>query len=66
MGAGEPAQDVLDGALRVNADLLIMATHGRTGLDAVFSGSVASRIGGRFPGPLLLVRSERAGRPGVP
>ncbi len=66
VGRGEPAQGVLDGALRVNADLLLMATHGRTGLDAVFSGSVASRIAGRFPGPLLLVRSERAGGPDAP
>jgi len=63
---GEPAQGVLDGALRANADLVIMATHGRAGLDAVFSGSVASRIAGKFPGPLLLVRSERWSGPGVP
>jgi nucleotide-binding universal stress UspA family protein len=60
VGRGEPAQGVLDGALRVNADLVIMATHGRTGLDAVVTGSVASRIAGRFPRPLLLIRSERS------
>ena len=60
VGRGEPAQGVLDGALRLNADLVIMATHGRTGLDAVLSGSVASRIAAKFPRPLLLVRSARS------
>jgi nucleotide-binding universal stress UspA family protein len=64
VGRGEPAQGVLEAALRLQADLVVMATHGRTGLDAVLSGSVASRIAAKFPRPLLLVRSPRA--PGTP
>jgi nucleotide-binding universal stress UspA family protein len=59
VGRGEPAQGVLEAALRLRADLVVMATHGRTGLDAVLSGSVASRIAAKFPRPLLLVRSAR-------
>jgi nucleotide-binding universal stress UspA family protein len=60
VGRGDPAQGVLEEALRLRADLVVMATHGRTGLDAVLSGSVASRIAAKFPRPLLLVRSPRA------
>ena len=60
---GEPAQGVLEEALRIRADLVIMATHGRTGLDAVLSGSVASRIAAKFPRPLLLVRSTGSSEP---
>jgi nucleotide-binding universal stress UspA family protein len=63
VGRGEPAQGVLEGAVRIQADLVVMATHGRTGLDAVLSGSVASRIAAKFPRPLLLVRSAPAGQP---
>lgn len=60
---GEPAQRVLEEALRIRADLVIMATHGRTGLDAVLSGSVASRIAAKFPRPMLLVRSTGSSKP---
>ncbi len=65
VGRGEPAQGVLDAALRAQVDVVIMATHGRTGLDAVLSGSVASRIAAKFPRPLLLVRSTHSGDPGA-
>jgi nucleotide-binding universal stress UspA family protein len=66
VGRGEPAQGVLEWAARAGADIIVMATHGRTGLDAVFSGSVASRIVARFPRPLLLVRAPRPGEAGSP
>jgi nucleotide-binding universal stress UspA family protein len=65
VGRGEPAQEVLGSALRVNAELIVMATHGRAGLDAVFSGSVASRVVARFARPLLLVRAGRNGGAGA-
>jgi nucleotide-binding universal stress UspA family protein len=60
VGRGDPAQGVLNAASATGADrtgLLIMATHGRTGLGAVFTGSVASKIVGRYAGPVLLVRA---------
>ncbi len=60
VGRGEPAQGLLDGAARAGVGMIVMATHGRAGLDAVFSGSVASRIVARFPHPILLVRAPRA------
>ena len=55
---GEPAQTLLDLAAKTPVDIVVMATHGRAGLDATFSGSTASRIAGRVPVPLLLVRAS--------
>lgn len=59
VGRGEPAQILLDGAAQAGAEMIVMATHGRTGLDAVFSGSVASRLVAKFTRPILLVRAPR-------
>jgi nucleotide-binding universal stress UspA family protein len=56
---GDPAQTLLDVAARIAVDMIVMATHGRSGLDAVLTGSVASRIAARFLKPLLLVRAPR-------
>lgn len=56
---GDPAQGLLDGAARAGVEMIVMATHGRAGIDAVFSGSVASRIVARFPRPILLVQAPR-------
>lgn len=55
---GDAAQGVVDEAARSGADLLIIASHGRTGLDAVLTGSVASKVVGRYAGPVLLVRAR--------
>ena len=63
VGRGEPAQRVLEEASRLAVDLVVMATHGRTGLTAVFSGSVASRVVARFSRPILLIRAPRPGDP---
>jgi nucleotide-binding universal stress UspA family protein len=40
-------------------DLVVMGTHGRTGLDRVIVGSVAERVVRRSPVPVLTVRSEK-------
>jgi nucleotide-binding universal stress UspA family protein len=63
VGRGNPAQGVLDGAAQAGAEMIAMATHGRTGLDAVFSGSVASRVVAKFTRPILLVRSPETEEP---
>ncbi|TMD42545.1 MAG: universal stress protein [Chloroflexi bacterium] len=52
-------QDAVGVAERLNVDLIVLASHGRTGLDALFTGSVVSRIAGRRIRPLLLVRAEQ-------
>ena len=56
---GDIVPVVLGLAERLNVDLIVLASHGRTGLDALLTGSVASRIAGRRIRPLLLVRAEK-------
>jgi nucleotide-binding universal stress UspA family protein len=41
-----------------NADLIALASHGRTGLARVFFGSVASGILNRAERPLLVIRAQ--------
>jgi len=43
------------------ADLIAMASHGRTGMSQVFYGSVAAGVLHRVDRPLLLVRARDAG-----
>ncbi len=54
---GDAVPMVLDCAERLDANLIVMASHGRAGLDAILAGSVAPRIAGRVGRPLLLVRA---------
>ncbi len=55
---GDPAKTIVSTAKRVNADLIVMATHGRMGLSAFWSASVAPKVLDEFKGPLLLLRAE--------
>ena len=57
---GDIVPELLGLAERLNIDLIVLASHGRTGLDALFTGSVASRIAGRRIRPLLLVRAGQS------
>ena len=43
---------------RLQADLIVMGTHGRTGLTHVFLGSVAERTLRSTPCPVLTIRSS--------
>jgi nucleotide-binding universal stress UspA family protein len=42
------------------ADLLVIGTHGRSGLAKLFVGSVASRLVTMVPCPVLTVRGRQA------
>jgi nucleotide-binding universal stress UspA family protein len=41
------------------ADLIVMATHGRTGLSRFFLGSVAERVVRESTVPVLTIRAEQ-------
>ncbi len=56
---GEPAKTLLETARTQSVDMLVLATHGRTGNPAVWAGSVASRLVDRSECPVLIVRSPR-------
>lgn len=56
---GEPVRVLVDEAARRDADLIVIATHGRSGVGAVWAGSVASRIVAQATRPVLLIRIPR-------
>lgn len=53
---GWPAETTIEEARKAGAELIVMATHGRTGLAEVLLGSVAMELIHRGTLPLLLVR----------
>jgi nucleotide-binding universal stress UspA family protein len=53
---GEPAHEILAFAKDQHADLLVIGTHGRTGLQHALMGSVAERVVRRASCPVLTVR----------
>ena len=56
--AGGPASEIVDLAREQAADLIVISTHGRTGLSHVLIGSVAEHVVQRAPCPVLVVRED--------
>jgi nucleotide-binding universal stress UspA family protein len=52
---GDPASVIMEAAVRAQIDLIVLGTHGKTGMDAFWSGSVAHRICSQSRIPLLLI-----------
>jgi nucleotide-binding universal stress UspA family protein len=59
VGRGDPAQ-VIIARTQARPSILALATHGRAGFGALWSGSIGSRIVARGGGPFLLVHPEPA------
>ena len=55
---GLPVDEILRVARRTRADLIVMGTHGRTGVSRVFMGSVAERVVRESRCPVLTVRAH--------
>ena len=55
---GAPHDALNRAARRHKADLVVLGTHGRTGLSRFFLGSVASRVVATAPCPVLTVRGR--------
>ncbi len=54
---GEPAAALSDEAAEPGVGLVVVATHGRAGLQAIWAGSVTARLLGRTRAPVLLLRT---------
>ncbi len=61
-GIGEPALEVVELAREMGADLVVVGTHGRTGLRHALLGSVAERVVRRSGCPVLTVHPEGPAR----
>ena len=55
---GSPRSEILQLADSLPADLIVLSTHGRTGLKHVFLGSVAEAVVRHAPCPVLVVRER--------
>lgn len=55
--AGRPAEEITRLAAETRVDLVIAATHGRSGLKRLLLGSVTARLMQTLPCPLLIVNS---------
>jgi nucleotide-binding universal stress UspA family protein len=60
---GTVAPAILDFAQRENNDLIVLGTHGRSGLSKVLMGSVAERVFRQSPVPVMTI-GPQIGRPG--
>jgi nucleotide-binding universal stress UspA family protein len=57
---GSPRQEILTTAAEINADLIVMGTHGRTGLAHLLFGSVAEHVVRHARVPVFTIRCPEA------
>lgn len=55
---GRPVEGIIMAADSIEADLIAMTSHGKSGLSQVFYGSVSSGVLNRAQRPLLVIRSD--------
>ena len=55
---GNPANEILDFAERNDIDLIVMGTHGKTGIQRFFIGSVSENVVRHSERAVLVVRGE--------
>jgi nucleotide-binding universal stress UspA family protein len=53
---GDPYAEILRVAQECSCDLIVMGTHGRTGLRRLLMGSVAEKVVRHAPWPVLTVK----------
>jgi nucleotide-binding universal stress UspA family protein len=56
---GDPGKEIVNYAKDVGANMIIMSSHGRTGLAHLFLGSVSERVLRLATCPVLTLRSEK-------
>ena len=57
---GIPYDEIIAAAARIDASLIVLGTHGRTGLDRILFGSTAERVVRSASCPVLTVRLPAA------
>ena len=58
VSVGRPFQEITDAARNLKVDLIVIATHGYTGLKHTVLGSTAERVVRYAPCPVLTVREK--------
>jgi nucleotide-binding universal stress UspA family protein len=57
---GSPTDEIVSAAIAYGSDMVVMGTHGRTGLPHLLLGSIAERVIRTAPCPVLAVRQQLA------
>lgn len=57
VAAGNAAEEILKACTEIDADLIAMSTHGRSGLRRLAFGSITDKILHRAPVPVLMIRA---------
>ena len=57
--SGREDNEILKFAKKENIDIIVMGTHGRTGIEHVFFGSVAEKVIRRSPFPVFIIPCKR-------
>jgi nucleotide-binding universal stress UspA family protein len=60
MVMGDPTKEILQIAEEEKVDMIVMSTHGRTGLERILMGSVAEKVVRRANCPVVTVRQKPA------
>ncbi|MEF8936651.1 universal stress protein [Halobacteriaceae archaeon SHR40] len=55
---GSPSREIVDYAEENDIDVVVMGTHGRSGVDRLLLGSVAERVLRSSPVPVLAIRLD--------
>lgn len=58
---GYAAEEILHYAAAINADLIVIGTHGRKGLDRLLFGSVAQKVAKTAVQPVLTIKPKAEG-----
>lgn len=58
LACGVPYQIIREQATELNADLIVMSTHGRTGVSHLLIGSVTEKVVRSAPCPVLTIRMQ--------
>jgi len=61
LATGIPYREIIGKAREVAADLIVIGTHGRTGVEHVIFGSTAEKVVRMAPCPVLTVRKSGKG-----
>ena len=56
--SGREDEEIIEFTKKKNVDIIIMGTHGRTGIEHIFLGSVAEKVLRRSPVPVLVIPYE--------
>lgn len=57
--SGDPATEIVRYATDANIDLIVLGTHGRTGVERLLMGSVAERVMREAPCTVMVVKMPR-------